>query len=314
MKTPARSRLSVVYCLVLMVTILAVVRILSIGVGTRNLSVEFEASYKHAFEESFRFFDDIEDSQWLLQQNRARNEPIFQDPRNPDSGIENIGLWMMENVDPIFTCPHERRVGGRGDGPKWVCDPHRLAKKSDCLIYSVGSEGNYLFEDGLYQMMGKHCEIHVFDPNPSYARPGDPENKNIHFHPWGMKSSSDGLMTVAGNLDFRSFPEILDALGHVGRRIDVFKIDCEGCEWKSYTDWIADSVDIRQILIETHPPAAFALNVSIGGFVSDLAQRGFLPFHKEANTNPQAQPLGSLFEWGFVRLHPSFLRYTTSTH
>ena len=59
-----------------------------------------------------------------------------------------------------------------------MCDPMRLpvvAKmreeklgsegKQGCLIYSVGSEGNFMFEDGVRDLLGVDaCEIHIFDP------------------------------------------------------------------------------------------------------------------------------------------------------
>jgi hypothetical protein len=49
------------------------------------------------------------------------------------------------------------------DGHKWVCDPHRLATKDDCLVYSFGSNGNFYFEQHLHSV-APNCEIHVFDP------------------------------------------------------------------------------------------------------------------------------------------------------
>ena len=141
------------------------------------------SNYGLAYRESLGFFDDISDAQWRLYQDRARSESLFQRPDNPEQGVESsVALWMLNNVDPIFTCPHPRRVGGRGDGPKWICDPHRLRQHAmkDCLVYSVGSAGKYEFEDGLVQLVGdRHCEIHVFDPNPAFARPGDVEQRNM---------------------------------------------------------------------------------------------------------------------------------------
>lgn len=267
------------------------------------------SSYRLAFEESYGYFDDIDDTFWLKMQNKARSQSIFQSPKNPDNSIEYTAQWMMDNVDPIFRCPLDLRVGGLGDGSKWTCDPHRLATKDDCLIYSIGSEGNYMFEDGMFQLLGRHCEIHVFDPNPKHERPHDVETKNIHYHAWGMTSSDAGTTTF-GTEKFISFPETLKELGHTDRRIDILKIDCDGCEWTSYKDWLHHSVDIRQLLIETHPNIAFAYNVSFGGYISDLLQHGFVPFSKEANVNPGADPYGTIYEWSFIRLKPTFLRYT----
>jgi hypothetical protein len=44
-----------------------------------------------------------------------------------------------------------------------------------------------------------------------------------------------------------------------GRPIEIFKIDCEKCEWANW-DWI--SADIRQILIESR---GYHLSVATGG-------------------------------------------------
>lgn len=269
--------------------------------------------YELAKHESFGFFDDIEESSWKLYQERARSDTIYKNPDDPNAGVDQSGtMWQMFNVDPIFTCPHLFRVGGRGDGPKWTCDPHRLTKQPDCLIYSVGSAGVYLFEDGIVDMQRKqqqpkHCEIHVFDPNPKFERPNDKETKNIHYHAWGLKSSYEAGTGNMGNLTFMSLPETLETLGHVGRRIDIFKIDCEGCEWFSFKDWLDPSVDIRQILIETHL-AERRQYATPSQFFDRFLDRGFVPFSKETNTHPGATPLGELVEWGFVRFHPDFLQ------
>ena len=35
--------------------------------------------------------------------------------------------------------------------------------------------------------------------------------------------------------------EMIQRLGHEDRRIYILKIDCEGCEWTIYHDWLIDS-------------------------------------------------------------------------
>jgi hypothetical protein len=130
------------------------------------------------------------------------------------------------------------RIGIRG--PIWVCDPHRLLKKPDCLIYSVGSEGNYEWEDGLIQLLGtnNHCEIHVFDPR-DHARPGDHVLWNMHYHQFGLSSSydqdyNDHVISSAARgkgPKMYTFQEIVKELGHENRKIDILKINCEKCEW-----------------------------------------------------------------------------------
>jgi hypothetical protein len=124
---------------------------------------------------------------------------------------------------------------GHGDGPKWVCNPHRIGlreppRAKDCLIYSIGSNGEYDFEEGLLQELGLtskvSCEIHVFDFG-GYERPEDAA-KNIHYHQWGLQGV--GASASKGKREMKSFPDILKTLGHENRTIDILKIDCEGCE------------------------------------------------------------------------------------
>ncbi len=274
-------------------------------------------SYELATRESFGFWDDIDDDTWRLHQHRARTEATYFRPHQPNADAGNVARWLLTNVDPVFTCPHLRRVGGRGDGPKWTCDPHRLVHQPDCLIYSIGSKGIYFFEDGMVDLLKGHdptsesasqwvpnCEIHVFDPDPKYGRANDTERRNIHYHAIGLKSSYERFSfgSFPKSYVFLSLPDIQKRLGHENRRIDVFKIDCEGCEWSSYKDWLDPKVDIRQVLVETHglpdPPNAY---------FDRFAEMGFVLFSKEANTHPWAVPLGTFFEWGYIRLHPDFL-------
>lgn len=140
-------------------------------------------------------------------------------------------LYSVIALQPEFTCPYISRVGGPGNGARWTCDPHRLMQRSDCLIYSVGSDGMYAWEDDLVELLGStHCEIHVFhSPGSSdhFARAGDPESKNIHYHPWGLQSSASG-----GTFGLMSFQEALIKLGHENRVMDVLRIDCDDkCDW-----------------------------------------------------------------------------------
>jgi hypothetical protein len=104
------------------------------------------------------------------------------------------------------------------------------------LIYSIGSDGDYNWEDSLIDIVGRnHCEIHVFGPG-NYARAGDVDQKNIHYHQWAMKSSYDEVYNAAisqkhGMTNTASFPEMLEKLGHQNRTIDIFRLDCEQCKW-----------------------------------------------------------------------------------
>ena len=71
--------------------------------------------------------------------------------------------------------------------------------------------------------MGRYgCEVHTFDHTvdadwvpPSY----------LNYHRIGLAG-----LVEENDIDMLSLPSIIDRLGHEDRVIDVFKIDCEGCE------------------------------------------------------------------------------------
>jgi Methyltransferase domain len=151
-----------------------------------------------------------------------------------------------------------------------------------CLIYSIGSEGDFRFEEGFQDTFPDTCEIHTFDFTDFSAKV--PHNKNIHFHNWGLKASyeEDKDKYEVANFGppsphllktrpFKTFQETIRELGHEGRPIDIFKIDCEGCEWSTYKDWLG--ADLRQILIEVHKVPKIAQD-----FFSDLQKAGYVTF------------------------------------
>jgi hypothetical protein len=259
-----------------------------------------------ASKHSFGFFDDIPDSTWERMRRKALSFEQYANPADPNQGWEKPWRWYLDNLQPEFTCPHVIRVGGgHGDGPKWVCDPHRLMKK-DCLVYSFGSKGQYDFEDGLIDIVGQHCEIHVFDFG-SFDRTENSE-RNIHYHQWGLGSSYDRQYNDAfiNGEEILSFSEIQDKLKHKGRTIDLLKIDCERCEWANYKDWVG--VDARQILIEIHgipspvkATKSYRLPMNATDFFDALTEQSFVTFNKEVNVHDR-----ECYEFSFLKLDEPF--------
>ena len=144
-----------------------------------------------------------------------------------------------------MTCAREERVGPAGEGGKWLCDPNRLrARGADCLIYSVGSFDDFSFEEAITRDVSSAREIHAFDHTVS-----NPRNKpcGVHFHPLGL----GGAREPDGS-DLKGLADIVVALGHKGRTIDVLKIDCEGCEWSTYGSWFDADVRVDEMLVEIH--------------------------------------------------------------
>jgi hypothetical protein len=247
-----------------------------------------------AYRQSGGLFDDVSDLMWERMRASTKSKSLYWNAENPLDKIDNMEYWNSHNPRPNFVCPHTVNLGHYAqDGVKYICAPERLPVNfetnqpddSSCLIYSFGCAGNFLFEDEIFLLHGKKCETHVFDPAKKWERNGDVENKNIHYHPWGLLSTYDTdnkskVWPAGRGGEFKTFPEILKELGHEQRTINVLKIDCEGCvsepassllfyffhkhhqlinfiisssnikEWTTHKDWIV--LGIRQILVEMH--------------------------------------------------------------
>ena len=263
--------------------------------SSKLVDVGLNASLRLAFEQSYGFFDDITEKDWKMHQDRAMTTPQHYFEKNPKmySMSPEPRQWTMHNYEPTFTCPHVRRVGGLGDGPKWTCDPHRLARiasERKCLIYSIGSAGKFQWENGLIDIIGPRvCEIHVFDPDrPKNLK--NPEESGIFYHQWGLKSSYQDFNLPARG-EFRTMQETLRELGHTDQPIDILKVDCEICEWFTFRDWL--EADVRQLLLETHGlPTAPTMTkwkqpnpprMTVTELHDTLRQHNFFLYSKEPN-------------------------------
>lgn len=214
-----------------------------------------------------------------------------------------------------------------GDGAKWLCDPHRIPRtlaspehlaiplktqsslasvaadypsivNSKCLIYTVGNKGNFQFEYAIRRMLGKEtCEIHVFDNSRHFSGYKDLsglKDNNVFFHAWGL----EGSKKKSSNRNVMTFQETVEALGHRHRVIDIFKIDCEGCEWETYEDWFDSDVTIMQAIVEVHgsPPNANDL-------FETMQKHNYVTYHKEPNTIYSG---GKTQVYSFLKLAPDF--------
>ena len=92
--------------------------------------------------------------------------------------------------------------------------------------------------------------------------------------------------------------DIMSKLGHQNRTIDIFKIDCEGCEWESYEGWF-EGASIRQIQVELH------YITKAEALMRYAYKNNFVIFHKEPNT---LGCKGVCIEYAFLRLTEAFFK------
>ena len=110
----------------------------------------------------------------------------------------------------------------------------------------------------------------------------------MSFHKIGLGASDSGpLLTVAS---------ALRKVGLENKTIDLFKIDCEGCERTVFPGFLKPF--LRQILIEVHNA-----NWGVNAFFEAMTSAGYVIFHKEPNTYGCA---GNCIEYGFLKMDPDF--------
>ena len=155
-----------------------------------------------------------------------------------------------------------------------------------CVVYSIGSNGDFQFELGMETKMGVGtCEYHIFDMG-DYEKDMPKELERGYYHRWGIKAQEEHSGLDHGppkpGQEYYGLKDTIQMLGHETLdSIDVFKMDCEGCEWTSFGSWLdPDMPDLMQILVELHkPPKEIATK-----FFDTLQAAGYVRFHKEVNT------------------------------
>mmetsp|Transcript_93823 Transcript_93823/g.171980 ORF Transcript_93823/g.171980 Transcript_93823/m.171980 type:complete len:965 (-) Transcript_93823:165-3059(-) len=163
---------------------------------------------------------------------------------------------------PSVKCP--QILAGASIGEHSLCNTEGFKqdlRERTCLVYGIGVSDNWDFE---VAMAEKGCEVHAFDPTIDKPPTNDGERlPNLHFHRWGlaMNSSESGSHKVAGTKSgatetsqpMLTVADIMQRLGHGNRRLSVFKVDCEGCEWASLSAIPGDLWDrIDQLSFELH--------------------------------------------------------------
>jgi len=139
----------------------------------------------------------------------------------------------------------------------WKICLSKLSDVSSCLVYSVGIAEEWGFDTFMGNM---GCEVHAFDPTVDLRKKDLGEN--VHFHLWGLTTedsknertfeSTDVYGGMVPGSEMLTFKEITDRLGHTNRKIDFFKMDCEGCEWDVLYELGDDVIQFEQILVEFH--------------------------------------------------------------
>ena len=231
--------------------------------------------------------------------------------KNPDEFVRKIPKKERHYqfdavVDPEVTI----RVGHRGDGGKWICNPHRLGENP--VIYSVGVGEDISFDTDMAGIFG--AQVFMFDPNPSVVKklPPDDQGYNcgagkIFYQAVGLgpvsteKGKEWDLVIGRKRCPAKSLANIASSLGH--SKVDILKMDIEGGEFASLQEILSsgtlNKLGVKILLVEFHlwNDGLFTDFISL---INSLTEQGYLIYRKEFNaTNIKCA------EYAFV--HESFL-------
>jgi hypothetical protein len=239
-----------------------------------DLNVSFLLKKDTNLENNLQIKRDIHFRQMHKQKENIKNA-LF------ESGRE----YFQSHWEPSWNCEFEERFGNFGDGGKWVCDAHTLKqKKEDCHIVSIGSNNDFSFENELHNHLPQ-CKISVFDHTVS--NPSPPPFVNFFSFGLGSENNDNSIITLDSAFQKAG---VSSSSG-----VDILKIDCEGCEYDVYSQFVSSKYLISQILIEIH----FRNSASVHKMFQTLTNNNYVVFHKEPNIMYSG---GDCVEYGFLKL------------
>ncbi|KAG1679010.1 hypothetical protein FOA52_013074 [Chlamydomonas sp. UWO 241] len=154
--------------------------------------------------------------------------------------------------------------GGVEDGHKYFCDvgsPEFNGPDANCLIFSLGSNGDYSFE--VVMLKATNCHVHTFDCtfNGRSQMPGRHTYHQVCLGPDNAAQTNPASVDVSARRTgdakplYKSWAMISAELNPGGRkRIPVMKCDIEGGEYAMVADLKASAGQAlpEQLAIEVH--------------------------------------------------------------
>jgi len=159
-------------------------------------------------------------------------------------------------------CPHKYglvRYGNSLGTGKMLCGMTTIVPTTKCIVYSLGSNNNFEFEEALTQKTS--CEVHTYDCTSS---PPTAPIKGLKFHKvcMGEKTNlqqfmfpNSGKTEISDNKTyiFKRFSQIIKENNHT--HVHLLKMDIEGAEYAVFADIFNSGKGITlpfQISFESH--------------------------------------------------------------
>lgn len=218
-----------------------------------------ENPYKHSLLEGHSFATaDEKASRWVANKTQIRNA-LYYETHDKNVHAKFNGFEVMAPCN--YNCTGECRA----DNSKIVCGMEHL--QEGCIVYSIGGNNNWEFEENLYDMTP--CHIYTFDctgPRDRFQPPERIRDRHSFYHiclateprapPEEIEFQGRTKNTIYGSMETLEGMQAM--LNHT--RLDLLKMDIEGYEWPIFDSW-PELVDLEasskvslpmQILTEVH--------------------------------------------------------------
>lgn len=210
--------------------------------------------YKNAIN---RTFDSIirEAQDWLDY--KIMTYQTIAESRNYTEQVEHNHARFFP-FEVMTSCNDLQCIGGEcsDDLSKFICGMDGLSRLDSCLIYAIGSNNEWDFEEDLLERT--NCQIHSFDCTGKRDRFNVPEHDNITFHHIclgaqklkgiGNENPHCGHKRLCG--DTWTLADIQQHLGH--DKVDLLKLDIEGWEWPIFDVTHTNASMPMEVLVEVH--------------------------------------------------------------
>ena len=180
-------------------------------------------------------------------------------PWQAKSGAESY-LW--EFFPPAYNCPWRERIGRFGEGGKVVCNWQALARtpeRGNCHVLTVGVRTDANFEKELHNKTG--CALFSIDPSTASlprrmwcGRTGE-YCPGLRFKSVGLSGPAAERRMDSSHASWRLYTldQVVEMAGWSQERIDIFKLDCEGCEVSS---WLKACENETALARKAEPPSS----------------------------------------------------------
>ena len=147
-------------------------------------------------------------------------------------------------------CNSMDRVGGGTMFGKNICTEYIPDRNSSCVIYSLGSNKQFQFEESV-SVKWPHCKVFTFDCTIKHKwLPGEKPPSYTTFYDWCLGPEDK---VISGDRQFFKLDTIKKRLGH--DKIDLLKMDIEGYEYEIVEGF--DKIVPIQIAFEVHLSKAY---------------------------------------------------------